>query len=395
MSGSKIEDLAALYKRELEDVIGFWEKYSVDEECGGYFSCLARDGQVYDTDKFVWPQAREVWMFSMLADRLGRNQRWLDIAGGGVEFLRRHAMDADGNWYFALDRRGRPLVQAYNIFSDCFGAMALGQYGLVTGEKACKDIALSTYRNILGRRDNPKGVYNKVVAGTRPLKSLALPMILANLSLELEPLLGESEVEDVLDSCVKQVMGLFVDEKLGVAFENVGPDGSHCDSFEGRLINPGHGIEAMWFMMDIGVRRDDRELIDRTVDVVLSTLEFSWDIEYGGIYYFLDAMGADPMQLEWSQKLWWVHLETLVALIKGYRLTGRGECMEWFEKVHEYVWSRFPDPEYGEWFGYLDRRGEHVSQAKGGKWKGCFHVPRALYLCYKELEELARGSNGG
>jgi len=223
------------------------------------------------------------------------------------------------------------------------------------------------------------------------LKSLAISMILANLSLEMECLLDDRELDSVLDLCVGEVMGLFLDERLNILFENVAPDGSHPDCFEGRLINPGHGIEAMWFIMDIARRRDDQALIDRAVDVTLSTLDLAWDNEYGGIYYFLDCRGKPLVQLEWDQKLWWVHLETLVALIMGYRLTGRDECRPWFEKIHEYVWQRFPDPEYGEWFGYLNRRGKKLLELKGGKWKGCFHVPRALYLCSEELGN-SRGS---
>jgi N-acylglucosamine 2-epimerase len=27
---------------------------------------------------------------------------------------------------------------------------------------------------------------------------------------------------------------------------------------------------------------------------------------------------------------------------------------------------------------------------KGGKWKGCFHVPRAMYLCWQQFEALAK-----
>ncbi len=120
-------------------------------------------------------------------------------------------------------------------------------------------------------------------------------------------------------------------------------------------------------------------------NVILSTLDLAWDAEYGGIYYFLDSQGKPPLQLEWDQKLWWVHLEALVALIMGCRLTGSDKCRRWFETIHEYVWERFPDPEYGEWFGYLNRQGQRLLELKGGKWKGCFHVPRALYLCGKEL----------
>ena len=58
-------------KNELETelfdrVLPFWEKYSPDHVNGGYFNCLDRDGKVYDTTKYIWLQARQVWMFSKL-----------------------------------------------------------------------------------------------------------------------------------------------------------------------------------------------------------------------------------------------------------------------------------------------------------------------------------------
>lgn len=56
-------------------------------------------------------------------------------------------------------------------------------------------------------------------------------------------------------------------------------------------------------------------------------------------------------------------------MIKGYQLTKDSRCLEVFEKVHQYTWSHFKDPEYPEWFGYLNRRGEVLLPLKGGKWK--------------------------
>ena len=59
--------LANQYKDELLDnVLPFWLENSQDHEYGGYFTCLDREGRVFDTDKFIWLQGREVWMFSML-----------------------------------------------------------------------------------------------------------------------------------------------------------------------------------------------------------------------------------------------------------------------------------------------------------------------------------------
>ena len=122
----------------------------------------------------------------------------------------------------------------------------------------------------------------------------------------------------------------------------------------------------------------------------IKILEHSWDDQFGGILYFMDANGKPPQQLEWDQKLWWVHLESLIALSKAYELTQRKEVLAWYQKVHDYAWSHFSDPENGEWFGYLNRQGEVLLDLKGGKWKGCFHVPRAMYQCWKSFENIER-----
>ena len=386
---TRFAELEKLYRNALlDDALPFWERHSVDRECGGYFSCLARDGSVYDTDKFVWLQARQVWTFSTLYNRLEKRPEWLEVAKHGADFLRRHGSDTDGNWYFALDRHGSPLVQPYNLFSDCFAAMAFSQYALAAGDEEAKELARATLGNILRRKDNPKGKYSKAVPGTRPLKILALPMILANLVLELEWLLERERVEQTIDWCVDEVMNGFLDRRRKLLFEQIAPDGTHVDCFDGRLINPGHTIEATWFLMDIARRRSDTALASEATDIMLNATEFGWDTDHGGIFYFMDAEGRPPDKLEWDQKLWWVHLESLVALLKAYALTKRPDCLAWYDKVHDYSWEHFPDPEHGEWFGYLNRRGEVLLSLKGGKWKGCFHVPRALYLCWQELREL-------
>jgi N-acylglucosamine 2-epimerase len=385
-----------LYRNALlNEVIPFWEKHSIDWQQGGYFTCLDREGKVYDTDKFIWLQNRQLWIFSTFYNQIEKREDWLEIAKNGANFLAKHGRDSEGNWYFSLTREGKPLVQPYNIFSDCFAAMAFSKYALASGEEWAKEVALQAYNNVLRRKEDPKGKYNKTYPGTRSLKSLAVPMILANLSLEMDWLLPSDRLEEILDTTVREVMNDFLDRDRGLMYENVTPDGSHLDCFEGRLINPGHGIEAMWFIMDIASRHQDTKTIDRAVDVILNILNFAWDNKYGGLYYFMDAEGYPPQQLEWNQKLWWVHLESLVALAMGYRLTKREACWEWYQKMHDYAWSHFADREYGEWFGYLDRQGEVLLNLKGGKWKGCFHVPRALFLCWKQFEGQSNSITNG
>jgi len=180
-------------------------------------------------------------------------------------------------------------------------------------------------------------------------------MILSNLSLELEPLLGKKRVDALLPDVINEVMNVFYQPDTGLVLENVYADGSFCDSFEGRLLNPGHAIEAMWFIMDLAVRMDNPSLVVKAKDIMLHMLKTGWDEEFGGIFYFLDCKGHPTQQLEWDQK--------------------------------------FRDPEYGEWFGYLNRRGEVLLSLKGGKWKGCFHIPRSLYQIWNVLKEPINGKS--
>jgi len=387
---AKFRDYARLYRDTLlNDVVPFWERHSPDRDHGGYLTCLDRQGCVYDTDKFVWLQARQAWLFSRLYNDVEKQKTWLDMAALGINFLLSYGRSPEGVWYFSLTREGKPLIQPYNIFSDCFAAMALGQYSRVSKDVKTAELAVQTFHRIISRQVNPKGMYNKTVPGTRPLENFALPMILCNLSLELEHVLDAAVVDSAIDVCCERILKRFYRPDYQLVFENIQNDGSLSDCFEGRLVNPGHGIEAMWFLMDIAKRRNDPELAQQATQIVLQILEYGWDREYGGIFYFLDAHGHPLQQLEWDQKLWWVHLETLVALVKGYALTGNQDLWQWYETVHDYTWSHFPDPEFGEWWGYLNRRGEVLLPLKGGKWKGCFHVPRALWLCWRSFTELS------
>lgn len=387
------KQLAKQYKSELLDkVVPFWLEKSQDLEHGGYFTCLERNGDVFDTDKFVWLQGREVWMFATLYNKVEKRQEWLDCAIQGAEFLKKHGHDGNLNWYFALDREGNPLVEPYNIFSYTFAVIAFGQLSIATGNQEYADIAKRTFDIVLSKVDNPKGKWNKAAPGARSLKSFALPMILCNVALEIEPLLDADFMEKTINTCIHEVMDVFYRPELGLIVEHLSTEGELVDCFDGRLLNPGHAIEAMWFIMDLGKRLGRQDLIEKAVQIALNEAEYGWDKKHGGIFYFMDRLGRPCQQLEWDQKLWWVHIETLITMLKGYQLTGNVKCLEWFERVHNYVWTHFTDKEYPEWFGYLNRQGEVLLSLKGGKWKGCFHVPRGLFQCWQILEDLAARS---
>lgn len=90
-------------------------------------------------------------------------------------------------------------------------------------------------------------------------------------------------------------------------------------------------------------------------------------------------------------KLWWVHNEALIATLLASNLTGDAYYDEWYEKLHDYVFSHFSDKEYGEWYGYLHRDGSVSHEQKGSLWKGPYHLPRCLMLCEQILAAMEKG----
>jgi N-acylglucosamine 2-epimerase len=193
----------------------------------------------------------------------------------------------------------------------------------------------------------------------------------------------------LIDTQIAEVFRYFVKPDKKALLETVGPGGEYLgDSPEGRCVNPGHAIETAWFMLAEGKHRKDEKLIARALPILDWSLDLGWDPKYGGILYFVDIEGKQPVQYEWDMKLFWPHTEAIYATLLAYSLTGDKKYEEWFEKILKWALAHFPDKEYGEWFGYLHRDGSVSHDLKGNMWKGPFHIPRQQLYCHLLLEEM-------
>lgn len=378
-----------LYKKELHDnVLPFWLNHSLDKKNGGYFNNLDRDGKVYDTTKQMWLQGRQVWMMSRLYNQF-KDEKFLEAATLGADFIRKFGRDGD-RVYFSLTQDGKPHFMQRKMFSECFYVMALAEYARATGNDEIKLEARDLLEKIFDYAKDPTLVGRPVFEGAPNLITLANPMILLNL---IDEVCDDEEVtyKEKEEWAVQQIHKHVHDDKKRV-FENVSPDGKFVDTPQGRLLNPGHAIEAGWFLLNYSKKTKNESLRDMSLKMIDYSLDHGWDKDFGGIIYFQDYGGYPPLQLEWSMKLWWPHCEALVALLMAYRETGQDSYLNRFAEMTDFTFKHFSDPEYGEWYGYLDRQLKPTHQLKGGHWKGCFHVPRALFLCELMLDELVQSS---
>lgn len=378
-----------IYKNGLvRDTLPFWFPRCVDREHGGFFTALNRDGALVDTDKSIWQQGRITWLLSTLYTTVEPRPEWLEWASSGIEFLRRHGFDTDGRMFFQVTRDGRPLRKRRYVFSEAFAALAFAAYAHASGDEGAAEQARTLFNHFIQYTTTPGALPSKGILETRPTRGLAYPMITINVARQLLDTVGDPDVCRMhLDRCIGEIRDYFVHPELQCVLETVGMDGAFIDHFDGRTVNPGHAIEAAWFILhEARMRGHDRELIALGCRMLDWMWTRGWDKEYGGLLYFVDVKGL-PVQEYWhDMKFWWPHNEAIIATLLAHTLTGDDRYAAWHRQVHDWAFSHFADPDYGEWYGYLHRDGRLSVPLKGNMWKGPFHLPRMHWYCWKLLE---------
>ncbi len=387
MDRKRLAEAREWLREELDRCTAFWLKNGLDREHGGVYTCLDREGKIFSTDKSVWMQGRCGWVFAWLCHLYGPRPEWLEASKSCLDFMEKYCINpqAAGRMYFTVTEDGRPLRQRRYYFSEAFYAMANAEYYGVTGDRACLERARRAYElywDLSRGAPDPTGLGPKTVPETRTGRSFGIPMIYLNVTAVLRRC--DPERAALYDSraavCVEEIFRYHVKPELKCVLENVGPEGeARLYYTDGRVVNPGHDIEGVWFLLDYARRSGRTELVEKAARIFDWAIELGWDKEYGGLLYFVDALGRPPEAYEHDMKLWWPHNEIVISSLMLYRDTGEEKYLDWFFKTLEYCRAHFSDPAYGEWYGYLRRDGKPTEPpCKGSTFKGPFHLPRML-----------------
>jgi N-acylglucosamine 2-epimerase len=397
MDRAKLQDAQQWIQGQLDVCANFWLEHGMDKVNGGVYTCLDRKGEVFSTDKSVWMQGRCGWIFAWLCHLYGTRPEWLEASKSCIDFMENYCInpDADGRMYFTVTAEGLPLRQRRYCFSEAFYAMANAEYYGITGEKEHLERARKAYDiywNLNHGMADPTGLGPKTIPETRSGRSFGIPMIYLNVTsvmLRVDPENAELYNQRA-DQCIEEIFRYHVKPELKCVLENVGVDGeARLYYTDGRVVNPGHDIEGVWFILEYAKRTGKTEYIAKAAQIFDWAIEAGWDKEYGGLLYFVDALGKPPEAYEHDMKLWWPHDEILISSLMLYRDTREEKYLDWFYKTLDYCKTYFADSEYGEWYGYLRRDGKPTEPAcKGSTFKGPFHLPRMLSITDQLIGEL-------
>ena len=364
----------------LTDVVPFWLQHGWDRTRGGILSCLDRTGEVLDTDKGLWVQARCAWMFSTLYLTMEHNDEWLAFARSCGAFIEQHGYDTDGRLWFQVTREGKPLRKRRYVGTEAYAAMGFAALAAATGDNHWANLARNAAATFRRFATDEETLPAKIEPDTRPAVGLGGQILQIALSQALREHLGESRVNGWIDESLKTIDHLLIKRDRRAVMEMVAPDGSLIDHFQGRTLNPGHGLQLAWLVLLEARHRNDSQLVTLGTELATFSLERGWDQKHGGLFYFRDLDNKPHHEYWHDMKFWWPHNEGANAFLLAFALTGNPEHRHCYELVTDWAERRFPDPDHGEWFGYLHRDGSQSSSLKGDLWKGPFHLPRSQWF---------------
>ena len=383
----ELKHYADLYRRELTaNIMPFWLKNGLDPVNGGVYTCLDRDGALMDSTKSVWFQGRFGYVAAAAYNNIEKNPEWLAASKSCIDFIEAHCFDqADGRMYFEVTADGRPLRKRRYVFSECFAAIAMSEYSIASGDKTYAEKALALFKDIRRFIATP-GILEPKYMETQPAIGHSITMILINTASRIREAIADPVLDRQIAESVERLR-LFIHPEFKALLETVTPDGELIDTCAGRTINPGHCIETAWFLLEESKHRGwDSELTAMALQILDWSWDWGWDAEFGGIINFRDCKGYPCQDYSQDMKFWWPQTEAVIATLYAYKASGDEKYLRMHKMAHDWMYAHLPDPEFGEWYGYLHRDGSVAQPAKGNIFKGPFHIPRMLIKATELIE---------
>lgn len=375
------------YRKELlKDILPFWLKKAIDYENGGIYTQVDKKGAVFGSEKSVWFQGRALWTFSKAYNTIDKKPEFLKAAKCIFDFLPR-CVDSDGRMFFTVTKEGKPLQKRRYYFSETFAAIGCAEYYKATNDPSALVQAEkyfdTAYKCFTGEIKNTP----KINPENCNLKALSPVMIMLSTAQTMRSIESKNKEKynRIAKDCLEEILnGGFLTEKA--LLESVGVDKKSVNSPSGRVVNPGHSMEAAWFVMLEGVLTNNEEAIRLGKKIIDVTLPLGLDKKHGGLIAFTDVLGEPPLQLEWDMKLWWPQCETIIALKLASLIFNDKKYVKLLKQFEKYCEKHFVDKTDGEWYGYLHYDNTVSTTLKGNIFKGPFHVPR-LYMIMAILNE--------
>ena len=379
-----------LWQRLFEEYLPFWEHGGYDEKYGGFICHLDKDGIPVDDEKNIWYQGRGIWVYSFLYNNIKKDPKYLEIAKQARNFMVNKMYANNGKWLGIVHRDGaviKGIDHETDIYGWLFAANGLAEYYKISKDDEDLKLIKESIHAAVESYDSEhylKGTKNE------GLRFQGHSMIFLRLLTQFLSHHKDEELEKLLEFHKNKIMNDFYHPEYRISNEELNHDYSRIKGKDDKMFL-GHSLETQWMVMDLALRRNDKDLYKKARDNFRRYLMMGWDHNFDGwgseFYYVLQDY---PLQKVYQTKTMWSHTEILNGCLMIYEHEKAMWARELYDETWDYV-KKYFSRGIPAWEQAVDRFGKPKSRANWGinpMRRGNYHQPRYLMLAILRLNRM-------
>ncbi len=398
------------------ELVPFWTTRAVDKEYGGFLCNFDSGGKLIEneTKKGLIAQTRLIWGFSNFY-RYTKDPKHLEMAKQGVDFFIKHFWDNEyGGWYWMVERDGTLIDGGKVIYGISFAVYALSEYYIVSRDKRALEYAKRTF-DVLEEHglDKVNGGYFEnleqnwepcaggIYAGDR--KTLNTHMHVMEALTALYEASGEEIHKKRLEECIDLILTKMLHPISGccmaqfdLKFNQIPAlsiyrswdferKGEPLDSPEETTCY-GHNVEFAWLLVRAGdvLGKDHFFYKDVCRKLVEHALKYGYDRVHGGVF----CCGPHEGPATNRDKEFWENMEVIPGFLDAYEVLGNEECLEAFLNCWNFSNKYMINHEIGEWIFLAKEDGTPAWTRLGNNWKINYHSGRSMTEALMRLDRI-------
>jgi N-acylglucosamine 2-epimerase len=369
-----------LHEQLFTDILPFWAKYGIDHEYGGIMCSLDYDGTLRNTDKNLWFLGRAIWVYSFLYNYCGKNSQYLEVAKRTKEFVFKYALQKDGWWAEDLSREGKVLRPFSGDTEGMYHLTeGLQEYAAASGDEQSYATALALLKKLFRDFNSPSFRYRGadfpyLWGSQRAVRPQGLWFLNLTIATQMLRRWSDPEISEIAKQSVDAIMNRHYNSDIGLNTEMLYFDFSRPKD-EANKSRFGHGVEALWMVMDEADRRQDKALWSTCAERIHHHLDVGWDYVFGGLSQWINVdrpcyqwpVETPPgtnQQLHFAgeyeyMKCLWCQNEVMVAALNVNERTGAQWAADYFGMAYRIINEKFSQKKHGYPAGrmlFADRR---------------------------------------
>lgn len=372
---------------ELNAILAYWEKYTVDDQQGGFYGSVNNDNiPVGMAPRGIVLYSRILWTFSA-AYRFTRKESHLVMATRAFNYILQHFMDHEyGGVWWSLDHEGKMLDGRKQIYGLAFCIYGLSEYYKVTHEEAVIYQAKQLFEKIEQYSlDREQGGYIEAFNRSwKPMQDLRLSEKDDNEKKTMNTHLHIIEAyvnlysvwpDKLLRERIINLLELFNSRIVNKETYHLNLFMNEDWEVKSSLQSYGHDIEAAWLLQECAEIAGDKLYIDhfRKLAKKLADAAAEGLDNDGGLWY---EYVPDQRELI-REKHWWPQAEAMIGFFNAWQLTGEKKYLNHALKSWEFIKTYIKDNKNGEWYWGVYADYSVIQKDKAGFWKCPYHNGRA------------------